>query len=108
MLALAAERDDFVVLTADLMHATGMAAFGAAYPDRLFNLGIAEQNMTGVAAGLALCGKLPVVCGYAAFTSLRATEQAKLDAAYNGVKVILHRAECRPVLWRGRPDAPDL
>jgi transketolase len=89
MLALAAERDDFVVLTADLMHATGMAGFGAAYPDRLFNLGIAEQNMTGVAAGLALCGKLPVVCGYAAFTSLRATEQAKLDAAYNGVKVIL-------------------
>lgn len=89
MLALAAERHDFVVLTADLMHATGMAAFGAAYPDRLLNLGIAEQNMTGVAAGLALCGKLPVVCGYAAFTSLRATEQAKLDAAYNGVKVIL-------------------
>ena len=89
MLALAAERDDFVVLTADLMFATGMDRFGAAYPERMINLGIAEQNMTGVAAGLALCGKLPVVCGYAAFTSLRATEQAKLDAAYNGVKVIL-------------------
>lgn len=88
MLALAAERD-FIVLTADLMHATGMAGFGAAYPDRLVNLGIAEQNMTGVAAGMALCGKLPVVCGYAAFTSLRATEQAKLDAAYNGVRMIL-------------------
>jgi transketolase len=59
MLALAAERPDFVALTADLMYATGMAAFGAAYPERLINLGIAEQNMTGVAAGLALCGKLP-------------------------------------------------
>jgi transketolase len=89
MLALAAERDDFVVLTADLMYATGMDRFGAAYPDRMINLGIAEQNMTGVAAGLALCGKLPVVCGYAAFTALRAIEQAKLDAAYNGVKMIL-------------------
>ncbi len=89
MLALAAERGDFVVLTADLMYATGMERFGAAYPDRMINLGIAEQNMTGVAAGLALCGKLPVVCGYAAFTALRALEQAKLDAAYNGVKMIL-------------------
>jgi transketolase len=89
MLALAAERDDFIVLTADLMFATGMDQFGAIYPDRMINLGIAEQNMTGVAAGLALCGKLPVVCGYAAFTSLRATEQAKLDAAYHGVKIIL-------------------
>ena len=87
--ALAGDRSDFVVLTADLMYATGMDGFGAAYPDRLINLGIAEQNMTGVAAGLALCGKLPIVCGYAAFTTLRAVEQAKLDVAYNGVKVIL-------------------
>jgi transketolase len=89
MLALAAERSDFVVLTADLMYATGMDRFGTAYPNRMINLGIAEQNMAGVAAGLALCGKLPVVCGYAAFTALRAIEQAKLDAAYNGVKIIL-------------------
>lgn len=89
LLSLAAQRDDFVVLTADLMYATGIETFGAAYPGRLFNLGIAEQNMTGVAAGLALSGKLPVISGYAAFTALRAVEQAKLDAAYNGVKVIL-------------------
>jgi transketolase len=89
LLALAGERSDFIALTADLMHATGIAQFGAAYPDRLINLGVAEQNMTGVAAGLALCGKLPVVCGYAAFTTLRAVEQAKLDCAYNNVRVIL-------------------
>lgn len=89
MLALAAERPDLIALTADLMFATGMEGFGAAYPDRLINLGIAEQNMTGVAAGLALCGKLPVICGYAAFTTLRAVEQAKLDCAYNELKVIL-------------------
>lgn len=89
MIAIAAERPDVVAVTADLMYPTGMAAFAGTYPERFFNLGIAEQNMTGVAAGLASCGKLPVVCGYAAFTSLRAVEQAKLDCAYNGVKVLL-------------------
>jgi transketolase len=89
MLALAKERSDFLALTADLMHACGIAEFGAAYPDRLINLGVAEQNMAGVAAGLALCGKLPVLCGYAAFTALRAVEQAKVDCAYNGVKAVL-------------------
>jgi transketolase len=89
MLQLAAEHPQLLALTADLMFATGMEAFGASYPDRLINLGIAEQNMTGVAAGLALCGKLPIICGYAAFTTLRAVEQAKLDCAYNAVKVIL-------------------
>lgn len=89
LLALAAEFPDFLVLTADLMHATGIEKFGARYPGRLINLGIAEQNVTGVATGLALSGILPVVSGYAAFTSLRAIEQAKVDAAYNQAKVIL-------------------
>ena len=89
LIALAEQRDDLVALTADLMYATGMAPFGERFPDRLINLGIAEQNMTGVAAGLASCGKLAVVCGYAAFTTLRAVEQAKVDCAYNEVKVIL-------------------
>jgi transketolase len=89
MIQCAADYPDLIALTADLMHATGMAPFGEKYPTRLINVGIAEQNMTGVAAGLALCGKLPVVCGYAAFTSLRAVEQAKIDCAYNEVKVIL-------------------
>jgi transketolase len=89
MVAAAAEWPDMLALTADLMYATGMAQFGEKYPDRLINLGIAEQNMTGVAAGLASCGKLPVVSGYAAFTSLRAVEQAKVDCAYNSLKVIL-------------------
>lgn len=89
MTALGREFPDFVCLTADLMYATGMQPFGQAFPERMINLGIAEQNMTGVAAGLALSGRLPVVCGYAAFTSLRAVEQAKVDGAYNNVKVVL-------------------
>ncbi len=89
LIALAEENPDLLVLTADLMHATGMAEFGQRFPDRLINVGIAEQNMTGIAAGLALSGRPVVVDGYAAFTTLRAVEQAKVDAAYNGVKVIL-------------------
>ena len=89
MIALAQARPDLVAVTADLMYATGMAGFAARYPQRLINVGIAEQNMAGVAAGLAACGKLPVACGYAAFTTLRAVEQAKVDCAYNQVKVVL-------------------
>jgi len=87
--ALAAEEPELLVLTADLMHATGMAEFGARFPDRIINVGIAEQNLTGVAAGLAAAGRPVIVDGYAAFTTLRALEQAKVDAAYNGVKLIL-------------------
>ncbi|MBC8008134.1 MAG: hypothetical protein H7X76_08835 [Prolixibacteraceae bacterium] len=89
MIALAEANPEMVAITADLMYATGMSGFGARFPSRLINVGIAEQNMTGIAAGMASCGKLPVTCGYAAFTALRALEQAKVDCAYNEVKVIL-------------------
>jgi transketolase len=89
LLALAELHPQLIVLTADLMHATGMDAFGRRHPDRLVNVGIAEQNMTGIAAGLSLCGRPVVVDGYAAFTTLRAVEQAKVDAAYNATRVIL-------------------
>jgi transketolase len=88
MIALAAGGADFLVLTADLLHATGMAPFGERFPQRVINVGIAEQNLAGVAAGLALSGKLPFVSCYASFTTLRGVEQIKLDAAYNRAKVI--------------------
>ncbi|WP_167376075.1 transketolase family protein [Methylobacterium tarhaniae] len=87
--ALLDRRPDAVAVTADLLHATGLAGLRDRHADRLINVGIAEQNLTGVAAGLAACGKLPVVCGYAAFLTLRAVEQAKVDCAYNEFKVIL-------------------
>jgi transketolase len=89
MTALLERRPDAVAVTADLMHATGLARLLPRFADRLINVGIAEQNMTGVAAGLAACGRLPIVCGYAAFTTLRAVEQAKVDCAYNALKVVL-------------------
>jgi transketolase len=89
LMALAADHPDLMVVTGDLMYATGLGGFGARFPDRLVNVGIAEQNMTGIAAGLAAAGRPVIVDGYAAFTTLRAVEQAKLDSAYNGVKLIL-------------------
>jgi transketolase len=89
LIALAEADPDLLVVTADLMHATGMGEFGRRFPKQLINVGIAEQNMAGIAAGLSLAGRRVVACGYAAFTTLRAVEQAKLDAAYNGTKVIL-------------------
>ena len=57
LVALAEEYPELVVLDADLSGSTMTASFAKAYPDRFFNMGIAEGNMAGVAAGLAACGK---------------------------------------------------
>ena len=59
MIALAKEDPRIVDVEADLTGAHGMKPFKAAYPDRSFNVGIAEANMVGVAAGLSSCGKIP-------------------------------------------------
>lgn len=60
MIALAKEDPRIVDVEADLTGAHGMKPFKAAYPDRSFNVGIAEANMVGVAAGLSACGKIPL------------------------------------------------
>lgn len=83
MIALAQARPDLVALTADLMYATGMAGFGAKFPQRLINVGIAEQNLVGVSAGLASAGKIPFTCGASCFLTGRALEQIKADLAYS-------------------------
>ena len=57
LVALGAERDDFVVLDADLAAATQTGKFKAAYPERFYDVGIAEANMVGIAAGIATTGK---------------------------------------------------
>src|SRR5437867_10372311 len=62
------ERDDrVVVLTGDLRNSTNTEAFAKTFPQRFFEIGIAEANMVGVAAGLTLCGKVPFACSFAAF-----------------------------------------
>jgi len=81
------ERDErVVVLDADLGHSTRAAAFGERFPDRYFQMGIAEQNMVGVAAGLAAEGKIPFVSTFAIFGA-RAWEQIRLSVAYSGLPV---------------------
>ena len=69
MIALAKEDPRIVDVEADLTGAHGMKPFKAAYPDRSFNVGIAEANMVGVAAGLSACGKIPFAHSFATFAS---------------------------------------
>lgn len=79
-----------VAVTADLGGSTRIGRFREAFPDRYFNVGVAEQNMMAVAAGLASTGLVPVVSSYAVFASLRAAEFVRTDLAYNrrNVKVV--------------------
>jgi transketolase len=79
----------FVVLTADLMYPTRTDEFAAKFPERFFDVGVAEQNLVGIAAGLASCGKLPLVADYANFLCLRAGEQVRNDVAYTNLNVKL-------------------
>lgn len=90
--ALAAKgntRPDLVVLDADLAHATATYLFGEKYPDRFFNMGIAEQNMMGVAAGLAISGLTVVASTFSIFGTGRAYEQVRNTICYPGLNVTL-------------------
>lgn len=78
---LATTDKDLVVLDADLSKSTKTADFAAVAPERFFNAGIAEQNMIGVAAGLAACGKTPFVSSFAIFATGRAFEQIRNSVA---------------------------
>ena len=74
-----------VGLTADLAKSTKIGKFGDKFPDRFFNVGIAEQNLFGVAAGMAKSGLLPFVSTMAAFASMRAAEQVRTDICYQNL-----------------------
>lgn len=87
LIALAKENPNIVAVTADLASSTRLVEFGKEFPGRLFNLGIAEQDAMGASAGLALAGKIPFMCTFAAFASMRACEQARTDIAYNELPV---------------------
>ena len=94
LIALAENHDDIVVLTADLALSNGLCQFQDRFPARFFNLGIAEQNMVSVAAGLAASGYRPYISTFASFVSLLAAEQLRTDLAYPGmpVRVLAHHA----------------
>mgnify|MGYP001513701800 CR=1 FL=1 len=82
LVALAEEYPELVVLDADLSGSTMTKGFAKAHPDRFYNMGIAEANMTGVAAGLAACGKKPFTNTFAMFAAGRAWEQVRNSIAY--------------------------
>ena len=79
---LAEVQPKIVMLTADLCFFSGLERFKAAYPDKLYNMGIAEQNMIGVAAGLAKEGFIPFVNTYASFCASRCADQVRVNMSY--------------------------
>ena len=80
---------DLVPVVADSTSTAKIAPFIKQFPDRLVNVGIAEQSMVGMAAGLALGGKVAVTCNAAPFLISRANEQIKVDVCYNNTNVKL-------------------
>ena len=93
MVAIGARRPDVVAITAAMLHPVGLAPFKAAYPDRVYDVGIAEQHAMTMAAGLAMAGLHPVVSVYATFLN-RAFDQLLMDVALHKlpVTVTLDRA----------------
>ena len=93
MVAIGADRPDVVAITAAMLQPVGLLAFSQAYPERTFDVGIAEQHAVTSAAGLAMGGMHPVVCLYATFLN-RAFDQALMDVALHRLPVtfVLDRA----------------
>jgi transketolase len=87
LVALGQRRDDLIVLDADLAKSTKTADFQKAFPDRFFDMGIAEQNLMGVSAGLAAAGKLPFASTFAVFATGRAYDQIRNSICYPRLNV---------------------
>ena len=84
---LGKENENIVVLDADLAAATKTGIFAKEFPDRFFDMGIAEQNMLGVAAGLSTCGKIPYASTFAVFAAGRAYDQIRNSICYPNLNV---------------------
>lgn len=89
LLELGAQRKDIVVLDADLYRSTRSVLFGEVYPDRFFDMGIAEQDMVSTAAGLAASGFVPYCNSFAIFITGRAYGQIRIQIAYPSLPVKL-------------------
>ncbi|MBI3588962.1 MAG: transketolase family protein, partial [Candidatus Liptonbacteria bacterium] len=90
-LIMAGEQNQNVVaLSADLVESTRVEAFAKKFPERFFEVGVAEQNMVTIAAGLGVSGKIPFVASYATFSPGRNWEQIRTTIAYNdsNVKIV--------------------
>ena len=87
LVEIGAENPNLVVMDADLSKSTMTAEFGKAYPERFFNMGIAEQNLYGAAAGLALSGKVVCASTFAMFAAGRAFEIIRNSIGYTHANV---------------------
>lgn len=85
---------DIVVLDCDLSKSTMTALFAKKFPERFFNLGIAEANMISVAAGLATMGKIPFASTFGVFATKRACDQVSTSVAYPGLNVKICATHC--------------
>jgi transketolase len=86
---LAANDSRVVAVVNDSVSSGNLGSFSKRFPERFFNVGIAEQNMVGIGSGLANGGRLPFVCSAACFLTARAMEQIKVDLAYTKANVKL-------------------
>jgi len=86
---LGARNERVVVLDADLASSTKVSLFAAAYPDRFFQMGVTEQNMMGVAAGLATMGFVPFTSTFACFAAKRALDQVRISIAQPRLPVVI-------------------
>lgn len=89
LLELGESNPDIVVLTADLADSTRVMEFGNKFPDRFFNIGVAEQNLAGIAAGFAAESFIPVITSYAVFNPGRNWEQIRDTICYSNLHVII-------------------
>ena len=105
LIELAKADERIVAVCNDSVGSSNLVGFQKLFPERLVNVGIAEQNMVGVGAGLANAGFIPFVCGAGPFLTGRALEQIKVDVAYNGFPVVLCGMSSGHGLWRARADS---
>ena len=87
LVKMGSKHKDIVVFEADISTSTQTCKFAKAYPERFFNMGIAEQNMMGAAAGISTTGLVPFVSTYAVFASMKACEQIRTSIAYPNLNV---------------------
>lgn len=87
LVELGSKNKDIVVLDADLAKSTKTIQFKKNFPDRFFDMGVAEQNLIGTAAGLALAGKIPFASTFAIFATGRAYDQLRNTVCYSGLNV---------------------
>ena len=100
LVELGKENENIVVLDADLAGATKTNLFAKEYPDRFFDIGIAEANMLGTAAGLATCGKIPYASTFAVFAAGRGYDQIRNSICYPNLNVKICATHCRNYSWR--------